>query len=552
MRWILPYCLSFAPSLRRGGMVVLLGLLAACAAEQSSPLATGTPLERLYARGLNEIADLYIEPVSIRQLAISGGRRLTQLDNKLLLSEQPGMGNGTVLVLSYEAQPVATYPAPRTEAAQEWAALLTQMVGDARRASPRLAALPAEKIDKAIFDGATGVLDRFSRYSPPDVARDQRAARDGFGGIGVTLESNEAFRVTGVAPQSPAARAGIQIDDRIVAINGAQTAGREQTDIVHQLRGAVGSPVEVAIARHSLAHPKTFRMQRAQVMLPTVTMSLDGDIAVFRIASFNHSTTERLADALREAQRQSGGRLGGVVLDLRGNPGGLLDQAVSLTSLFIQDGPIVSAVGRHPASKQYFAASGDSVAPRVPIVALVNGGSASASEIVAAALQDTGRGVVVGSSSYGKGTVQTVLRLPNDGELTLTWARLVSPSGYLLQSHGVVPTVCTVDLADDDAAIATALQRAGRAPAGVEPRTRAALDERGWSDLRQSCPARPGSRALDVKIAERMLADPRIYAAALGADRPTAHVASMALAANAAEASLTDLDATLSSGMRLR
>src|SRR5205814_341463 len=114
--------------------------------------------------------------------------------------------------------------------------------------------------------------------------------------------------------------------------------------------------------------------------------------------------------------------------------------------LFIHDGPIASTVGRHPASHQYFAASGHSVASQVPIVVLINGGSASSSEIVAAALQDSGRAVVIGSSSYGKGTVQTVLRLPNDGELTLTWARLVTPAGYYLQTHGVVPTLCTSDL----------------------------------------------------------------------------------------------------------
>src|SRR5204862_7065544 len=153
----------------------------------------------------------------------------------------------------------------------------------------------------------------------------------------------------------------------------------------------------------------------------------DGNIAVFRITSFSRSTTGRIAEGLADIQRQSGGHLAGIVLDLRNNPGGLLDQAVSLANLFIHDGPIVSTVGRHPASHQYFAAAGRSVASQVPIVVLINGGSASSSEIVAAALQHSRRAVVIGSSSYGKGTVQTVLRLPNDGELTLTWARLETP-----------------------------------------------------------------------------------------------------------------------------
>ena len=149
------------------------------------------------------------------------------------------------------------------------------------------------------------------------------------------------------------------------------------------------------------------------------------------------------------------------MLDLRSNPGGLLDEAVSLADLFLRQGPIVSVVGRHPASRQYFAASGKAPSPDVPMVVLINGGSASASEIVAAALQDAGRAVVIGSSSYGKGSVQTVLRLPNNGELILTWARLMAPSGYPLHRHGVVPTICTADLPDDAASLATGLQRAG-------------------------------------------------------------------------------------------
>ena len=163
-----------------------------------------------------------------------------------------------------------------------------------------------------------------------------------------------------------------------------------------------------------------------------MTVSRDDGIAIFHISSFNQDTTQQLVADLDAAQREMGPQLRGIVLDLRGDPGGLLDQAVSLADVFIAKGPIVATVGRNPASRQFFEASGDSIAPLMPIVVLVNGGSASASEIVAAALQDAGRAVVVGTASYGKGTVQTVLRLPNDGELTLTWARLVTPSGYLL------------------------------------------------------------------------------------------------------------------------
>ena len=355
-----------------------------------------------------------------------------------------------------------------------------------------------------------------------------------------------------MTPHGPAAQAGLQPEDTILAINGVPTAGMSQSDVIQQLRGPVGSSIAIRVARAGTPLTREFELRRALVVLPTVAMTRDGDTAVFQILSFNQSTTEKLTEALAEARRQTGGRLAGIVLDLRGNPGGLLDQAVSLADLFIHDGPIVSTIGRHPASHQYFAASGHSVAPQVPIALLINGGSASSSEIVAAALQDTGRAVVIGSSSYGKGTVQTVLRLPNEGELTLTWARLVTPAGYYLQTHGVVPTLCTSDLGDDAAALERGLQRAGAitqgSPAGL--RARGGLDERAWSELRQSCPARSTSPAIDLKLAEHLLADRRLYASALHALHASAHLARNPAPAGPAEPALTEVDRALSSRQR--
>jgi carboxyl-terminal processing protease len=246
-----------------------------------------------------------------------------------------------------------------------------------------------------------------------------------------------------------------------------------------------------------------------------------------------------------------GPRLRGIILDLRGNPGGLLDQAISLTDVFISKGPIVSTVGRHPASHQFFEASGDSIAPQVPVVVLINGASASSSEIVAAALQDVGRAVVVGSASYGKGTVQTVLRLPNDGELTLTWAQLVSPSGYFLHEHGVVPTLCTSELGDDDNSVQIALQRTNNL-APLTPRSRASLDESAWSQLRRSCPARQGDHEIDVKVAKRLLADSALYSQAVHALSPTPYLATVPLASAAAPVDpvLTGAGSPLSSDPR--
>jgi carboxyl-terminal processing protease len=509
--------------LARASRFSLAFVLAACTVQQSLP---NDPTARLFARGLDEISDLYIAPVSSRKLILAAAARFSRLDPKFSVTESPGTDGGTQVVVNYDGRQVAAFAAPTGDAPHAWGELMGRLVASARAASPTLTTLSEDQIDKALFDGITNALDRFSRYAPPEIARDQRAMRDGFGGVGVTLDvSGEEFRITQVTSGGPADRAGIRPEDKLVAIDGAPTAGRSQSEVIHALRGPILSPVEMTVYRPNLGQRRSFRLQRALVILPTVTVLRDGDIAVFQIASFNQNTTQQIVEDLGRLERELGPRLRGIVLDLRGNPGGLLDQAVSLSDVFISKGPIVSTVGRHPASHQYFEASGDSMAPQIPTVVLINGGSASSSEIVAAALQDVGRAVVVGSASYGKGTVQTVLRLPNDGELTLTWAQLVAPSGYFLHQHGVVPTLCTSDLGDDDNSVQVALQRTNSS-ASLTPRSRASLDENAWSQLRRACPARQGDREIDVKVAKRLLSDPALYSQAVHAISATPHVAS--------------------------
>ncbi len=505
-----------AAAAARACLVLTLLALAGCAAQGSLPADAEA---QLFARGLDEIADLYIEPVTSRRLALSAIVRLSLFDGELHAREGVGTGSAGALALSYGGRDIGLYAMPADTDSRAWGELLATLIAAAKQSSPRLAALSQDTIDRIAFDGMTAALDRFSHYSAPKRARDQRAARDGFGGIGITLDTaSDIFRVTAVIPESPADRAGIRPEDQIVAIDGVATAGRSYEEIVRQLRGPIGSAVAISVVHPGSAQPGDIQLNRALVIVPTVTVSRDGDIVVFHIASFNRSTTQRIVEGLAQVGQQTGGHLAGIVLDLRGSPGGLLDQAVSLADLFIPEGPIVSTVGRHPASHQYFAASGAGATARTPLAVLVNGSSASAAEIVAAALQDAGRAVVIGSSSYGKGTVQTVLRLPNDGELIVTWARLVTPSGYFLQTNGVVPTLCTVDLGDDERSFAAGLERVSAlSAAGLPARPRAALDEGAWSELRRLCPARRTSPVIDLKLAEQVLADPKLYSEALHA-----------------------------------
>jgi Peptidase family S41 len=418
--------------------VVPAAALALAGWSATAQIPAGDATAQLFVRGLEDIRELYVEPVAIREIALSGAAQLRRFDGKIAVTDHLAGGPADTVTLLYEDRDAADFAMPANNDAPGWGALIARLTAAAELASPSLAATPPEGIDDAVLDGITAALDPFSRYVGPKRARDDRAARNGFGGIGVAAE-------------------------------------------------------------------------------PTVTTVRAGGILVLRISGFNRSTTRRVADALSDGRRERGGRPAGIVLDLRGNPGGLLDQAVGLADLFIRAGPIVSTVGRAPASDQYFAASGGAIAPHVPLAVLINGGSASAAEIVAAALQDAGRAVVIGSSSYGKGTVQTVLRLPNDGELILTWARLVAPSGYRLQSHGVVPTLCSALLPETASPPAVLMQQAAAVAFAATPRPRAALNDTGWAALLRSCPPRPTRPAVDLELAERLLANPSLYAAALHA-----------------------------------
>jgi carboxyl-terminal processing protease len=535
--------------LQPASIVAAILVLVSCAQMQPMPV---DPAGRLFARAFDQIDDLYIVPVSNRVLFLDAAARLSRLDPKLRVTEAPGPQDQTEVVLSEGDREVAAYASPPDDDPHVWGGMLGRIETAAKRASPIFAAHPQDDIDKALFDGMTSGLDRFSRYSTPQVARDQRAARDGFGGIGILLEDNaNPYRITKVVPGSPAAGVGIEVGDNLVAVDGEPTASRSQNEVIRQLRGAVASTVAVTVDRPGQATPRSYRLQRTLIVLPTVTMTRADGVAIFHISGFNQNTTQQLVADLDAVKRELGPQLRGIVLDLRGDPGGLLDQAVGLADVFIDKGPIIATVGRNPASRQFFAASGDAVAPRVPIVVLINGGSASASEIVAAVLQDAGRAVVVGTASYGKGTVQTVLRLPNDGELILTWAELVAPEGYSLNGHGVVPTICTSDLGNNPQAIDTALQRASAA-AATEPMAaspRASLDERGWTDLRRSCPPRPGDRAIDMAVAERLLADPALYSQAVHIIGPAPNLAAKPVGTvpAASERALTGLDGSLSS-----
>jgi carboxyl-terminal processing protease len=506
--------------LRRIGAAVAVLTLAGCGTTPSAPAAQGDRVQ-LLQEAFGGITKYYIDPVTPDALALAGLRQLATIDSGLAIER-----HGDAVVLRHSAG-ATTFAAPAGTDAEGWAALTNNVTTVARANSAAVAALSVDRLDQTLLEGSISVLDRFSHYAPPEMAQERRASRDGFGGIGVTLNTEGAdIRIVEILPETPAAGAGLRVDDRIVAIDGVATTSLPRDEVVHRLRGPADSVVGLAVARVGAADQLIFSVHRARIVPPSVLLTEDRGVAQFRLSSFNQQTAQSLADLLRQAHRDLGTGLHGIILDLRGNPGGLLDQSIEVASLFLDGAPVTSTVGRVPESIQYFTAPHRQV-EKLPVAVLVNGSSASASEIVAAALQDAGRAVIVGSTSYGKGTVQNVQRMPNEGELTITWARLIAPGGYVLHQHGVVPTICTADLPDDAGGVTAALASSTGALSVELGKSRAKLDDAAWQRLREMCPGQHDDHDIEVKTAQKLLTDPALYArvmaqAPAAAQRPVA------------------------------
>jgi carboxyl-terminal processing protease len=296
---------------------------------------------------------------------------------------------------------------------------------------------------EAAIQGMLSSLDPHSSYMNAAEYREmQTQTRGEYGGLGLEVTSEDGVvRVVAPIDDTPAARAGIQAGDYLTALDGESIVGLTLNEAVARMRGEAGTTITVTVAREG-ADPFDVTLTREVINVRAVMARVDGgDIGIIRISTFNERTGDMLQDAIRQVKRDAAGRLRGVVLDLRTNPGGLLDQAIEVSDAFLDGGEVVSTRGRQPEDVQrYNARRGDDLAG-VPVVVLINGASASAAEIVAGALQDRNRALIVGTDSFGKGSVQTVIPLQGgrDGALRLTTARYYTPAGRSIQGAGITP-----------------------------------------------------------------------------------------------------------------
>ena len=287
-------------------------------------------------------------------------------------------------------------------------------------------------------------LDPHSGYMNAEEAREMQVETSGeFAGIGIEVVPDQGFlKVVSPMDDTPASRAGIKAGDIITKLNGKSVLGLSSVNMMDQMRGRPNTKITLTIEREGVGHPLAIRLRREVIHIQVVKQRLEpGNIGYVRLTEFTEQADAALKRAVRMLKRQAGGKLKALVLDLRDNPGGLLDQAVAVSSDFVAQGEIVSTHARHDEDTAWLGAKGVDILGGAPMVVLINGGSASASEIVAGALQDRRRAVLVGTRSFGKGSVQTVIPLADSGAMLLTTARYYTPSGRSIQGLGIVPDV---------------------------------------------------------------------------------------------------------------
>ena len=377
---------------------------------------------------------------------------------------------------------------------------------------------------EATFDSMTESLDRYSRYENELEGRVNKASRQGYSGIGACLVQNTepaSVAISKVFEGSPAAEAGVREGDIIGSVDGTSTQNLDVEEVANLMRGPVGTLVRIRFYREN--QNIDLEIRRDQVIEPTVFYQPVGDVAYVRISYFNIGTTEGLREKIAQAKVEIPGGMKGLILDLRQNRGGNLSQSLEVADLFIEEGQLLLTNGRTIGSRRSYVASANDDINHLPMVVLIDWGSASASEIVASALQDSNRALVIGTRSFGNGTIQNIVELPNQSYLIFTSARMHAPSGYTLSHFGVFPSICTQDSygADDGSRTDLQLDQIASNKALQLRRRADQLGKAEKSKLETYCTGDhpPSSDDSDVRIASRLLHSAELYRQAAAASQ---------------------------------
>ncbi len=434
-------------AIKCGAVVVLTAALNACAVlNPNGQSAVPHPvivqdldvnvMNEVFVKGFGEIKDRAFDDPNLDHLFMAGLAGLKTIDPNLQV--KPVENNLSAFYKGREIIALGPQSKPDISA---WSFTTLRTLIAARKVSPALRDADEETLYKAIFAGAVGTVDAYSHYNNRLDAAGSRLVREGVIGLGVRLElADDGALVKAIVNDGPAGNAGLKLNDIIVQANGVTLKNRQLADVRHRLDGVAGTTVNLTVGRTGERNPLLVPVALDLVVPETVSNNVKDGILELGIHSFNQRTTLAVENAVTEAKRDS--NLKGIVLDLRGNTGGLLDQSIELADLFLDKGTIVTLYGRHTGANQFYAAQPGDIAAGLPIAVIIDGKSASAAEITAAALQDNHRAAIIGTVSWGKGSVQTIQRLPNSGELTLTWAHVTTPRGAALHGLGLMPNVC--------------------------------------------------------------------------------------------------------------
>ncbi len=481
----------------------------------------------VFAQAFAFVATRALEPVTVQQLALWGLGGLSALDPALSVRIDP---NTLRLVQSGKDIYQRGIPTPDRDpdggagaerASQVWGPAVAEMLSAAWDASEAVRRAGTPGVIAAAFEEIVTHLDPYSRYVAPGAADVDRDRRIGDAGAGLKLaRQGRAIVVISVNQAGPGAEAGIVAGDRLLAVDDQPVDTEDLATITAMIAGVEGTDVSLTIRRRD-GSIRTVEAERAVVPAETVFAERRGDVLLIRIGGFGADTDQRLRQELTRWLGHGGTRLRGIVIDLRGNRGGLLRQAVATTELLQGAGMIAKTTGRNPAAAHDFIGAAADQTDGLRLAVLVDGRSASAAEIMAAALADNGRAVVIGSGTLGKGLVQAVANLPDGSELFVTWSRVLAPLGWPIQGLGVMPQVCTSlgaeSVSQQLQALARGQSRLG--PALMRHRAaRAPLPPATILSLRESCPAADGPDSRndpDFAAARIVLGDTRMFEAAL-------------------------------------
>ncbi|MDB4095343.1 MAG: S41 family peptidase [Amylibacter sp.] len=363
--------------------------------------------------------------------------------NKLILTALAGVISGALITTQF-TDPLIAQETKRIKSTYENLDLFGDIFERIR--SSYVEEIDEEKLIESAISGMLTSLDPHSSYmAPEDFSTMQVQTRGEFGGLGIEVTQENGFvKVVSPIDDTPADKAGVEAGDFITKVDGESTLGKTLDEAVDKMRGPVGSEIIITIVREGIDEPFDISIIRDTIEIKAVKARTEGKTIVLRVSSFTSKTYPNLKDSLEKEIKSSGGleNINGVVVDLRNNPGGLLNQAIRVSDAFLNSGEIVSTRGRGTRDSERYNATPGDLTNGKPVVVLINGGSASASEIVAGALQDHQRAIIVGTKSFGKGSVQTIIPLSSDGAaMRLTTARYYTPSGRSIQSLGVSPDI---------------------------------------------------------------------------------------------------------------